>query len=135
MAMTSLTAVTSATRREAWERDGYLVERGLFTPAEAGAVAASFMAMHRAGGVPGKYEPRPEGFSDGFHFDFTKGDPLAAFPRAMWPHWFMPDIKRFALDARLFDVLAAVLGEEALADAVATLRTLSTALDEVQPVA
>ena len=31
--------------------------------------------------------------------------------------------------------LAAVLGEEALAGAVATLRALSTALDEVQPVA
>ncbi len=95
-------------------RDGYLVARGLFTPAEAGAITRHFMAMHAAGGVPGKYEPKPDGFSDGFHYDFTHGDPLAAFPRVMWPHGFMPEIRRFVLDQRLFTVMADLLGEEVL---------------------
>lgn len=104
----------SSARAAAYARDGYVIERGLFTRAEMDALNGTFMAMHAAGGVPGKYEPRPEGFSDGFHFDFTKGDPLAAFPRVMWPHWFMPEVKQFVLDARIFDVLADVLGEEAL---------------------
>src|SRR5258708_6566644 len=92
------TAAGRGGRAEAYARDGYLIERGMFSPAEVAALTGHFMAMHAAGGVPGKYEPKPEGFSDGFHFDFTKGDPLAAFPRVMWPHWFMPDVKAFVLD-------------------------------------
>lgn len=110
--MSTTTAIGA--RRAAYERDGYIVERGLFSPAETEEITRAFMEMHRRGGVPGKYEPRPGGFSDGFHYDFTKGDPLAAFPRVMWPHWFMPEIRRVVTDARIFNTLADILGEEAL---------------------
>ena len=105
-----MTAVS--TRRAAYERDGFIVARGLFTSAEAARINGLFMDLHRAGGVPGRYEPRPEGFTDGFHYDFTKGDPLAAFPRVMWPHSFMPAVKPYVLDGRIFDVFDDLLGEE-----------------------
>src|ERR1043166_8722274 len=109
-------ALTAGRRARAarYADEGFLIERGLFTRAEAQALAGHFMAMHARGGVPGKYEPKPDGFNDGFHFDFTKGDPLAAFPRVMWPHGFMPEIRPTVLDGRIFDVLEEVLGEPAL---------------------
>jgi hypothetical protein len=101
-------------RAEAYARDGFLIERGMFARAEVEALNGHFMAMHGRGGVPGRYEPQPGGFNDGFHYDFTQGDPLAAFPRVMWPHGFMPEIRPTVLDGRIFDVLEEILGEEAL---------------------
>jgi phytanoyl-CoA hydroxylase len=107
-----VTAVSAAARRAEYADRGFLVVRGLFSPAETGRLTQAFMDMHAKGGVPGKYEPRPQGFNDGFHYDFSRGDPLAAFPRVMWPHEFMPEIKAYVLDSRIFDVFEDLLGQE-----------------------
>jgi len=56
----------------------------------------------------------PQGVNDGFHHEFWKGDPLAAYPRVMHPHRFMPIAQRYLLDPRILDVLEDITGEEML---------------------
>ena len=48
------------------------------------------------------------------HYLFERGDPLARFPRVLTPHLFMPEIRAVGLDARLFDAVEEVFGEQAL---------------------
>src|ERR1051325_11008670 len=101
-------------RAEFYAREGYTVARGLLAPAEVERLIGQFMDLHARGGEPGRYETHPEGIDDGFHHEFKKGDPLAAWPRVMSPHVFMPDVHAAFLDARLFDLLEEVLGEDAV---------------------
>lgn len=108
------TTVTRSGRALEYDRLGYHVGRGLLTN-EVKQMADTFMDMHAKGGVKGHYEPQPEGTSDGFHHDFKSGDPLAAYPRVMHPHRFMPVARQWLLDGRIFDVLEDLLGEPALA--------------------
>src|ERR1051326_24878 len=106
---------TKSARRQDFENLGFHVERGVFSAQEMEALGKLFFDMHAQGGVKGFYEPVPEGLSDGFHHDFKAGDPLAKYPRVMHPHKFMPVAKQYLLDPRLEDILADILGEEALA--------------------
>lgn len=106
--------IQRSARGQDYDRLGFHVERGLLK-AEIGGIVEAFMTMHAAGGVPGLYEPAPEGVNDGFHHVFGKGDPLARFPRVMHPHRFMPVSMRYLLDGRILDVLEDLAGEEVLA--------------------
>jgi hypothetical protein len=105
-----------SSRAQEYQKNGFLVERALFSPEEARALGEVFMAMHAKGGVAGRYAPHDPGedFDDKFHYVFKAGDPLHVYPRVMWPHAFMPEAKKFVLDGRIFDLLEEVLGEEAL---------------------
>ena len=92
-----------------FDRDGFLVLRGLFSPDEAAAIRDAFMAENVDGPVPG-LSSIGEGVTD-------PADPLAFYPRMMNPH-SQPGravgriAREFLLDARLEPVLTGLLGEE-----------------------
>ena len=93
---------------EAFDRDGYIVVRGLLTSAEVDEIRETFMALAADGPVPGLSEmlrdPRP-------------GDPLAFYPRMMHPHRH-PDLEagklalRYLIDGRSYPVLKAMMRDE-----------------------
>ena len=98
-----------------FERDGYVILHGLFTPQEVEEIKAGFMAQAQNGPV--------EGLSD-FKFDgvlyYDAGDPLAFYPRMMQPHTHPelpvgPLARRYLLDARLGAALAEIMGDEPVA--------------------
>ena len=92
-----------------FERDGFLVVRGLFSPEEAADIRAAFMDANADGPVPG-LSSIGEGVTD-------PSDPLAFYPRMMNPHLHpereVGQIARdFLLAPRLEPVLTALMGEE-----------------------
>lgn len=101
----------TAEQKAQFDRDGYLVLRGLLSAAEAAEIRAAFMEANTDGPVPG-LSSIGEGVS-------SPSDPLAFYPRMMNPHTHLDlEIGRmarsFLLDARLEPVLTEILGEEAV---------------------
>lgn len=94
-------------QRGAFEEDGYLVIRGLFSPAEVRELIDTFMTMHAGGSIPGCFELKRDAE--------TNGDPLKRYPRMMHPHRVNDVARRYLLDPRLADILAELFGEEPLA--------------------
>lgn len=88
-----------------YQRDGYLIVRGLFSAAEVAEIRGKFDAIGEAG-QPIEWHWQP---------DRTSQDPLARYPRIMHPHRFDTMSKRYLLDQRIHDVLAALMGEEPIA--------------------
>lgn len=98
----------------AWERDGYLIVRGLIPPAEVAALIAAAMAQAALGPVPGLWDE-----------DFTRrhpvaDDPLARHPRLMQVHRHPdqplgPPARRWLLHPRIAEIVTALLGEAAYA--------------------
>ncbi len=101
----------TAEQRAQFAQGGYLVLRGLFSPAETAAIRDAFMAANADGPVPG-LSSIGEGILD-------PSDPLAFYPRMMNPH-SQPDrevgqiARDFLLDPRLRPVLTGLFGEEPL---------------------
>jgi hypothetical protein len=91
-------------RRQAWEAQGFWLEKALISPAEVEEIRIHFMAWN---------DERRSAVADGI--DPTSSDPLARFPRVMHPHRVDDLSKRFLLDGRIRDVLVDLLGEEPLA--------------------
>jgi phytanoyl-CoA hydroxylase len=94
-----------------FDRDGFLVLRGLFSPDEAAAIRDAFMDAAKDGPVEGLSETRRgENACD-------PSDPLAFYPRMMNPHT-QPEravgriARHFLLDPRLEPILTALFGEE-----------------------
>jgi len=100
---------TKTSRKGSYDRDGFWIERGLFSAAEIAGVCREFMDMHTKGGVPGHYEPNKEG-----SYYAKQTSPLYKYPRVMHPHRFMQTAKDYLLDSRIEDILEELLGEEAL---------------------
>jgi len=96
-----------------FDRDGFLVLRGLFSPAEAAAIRAAFMDAAKDGPIEGLSEIRRG--QDGY----DPRDPLAFYPRMMNPHT-QPErtvgriARDFLLDPRLEPVMTALFDEEAV---------------------
>ena len=92
-----------------FDRDGYVVLRGLLSSEEAAVIRDAFMTENADGPVPG-LSSIGEGVRD-------PSDPLAFYPRMMNPH-LHPDravgqiAKNFLLDSRLEPVLTDLFGEE-----------------------
>ena len=103
------TTETISGRKSAYDRDGFLIERGLFTKEEIASVAQEFMDLNAKGGVPGHYEPQKEG-----SYYAKKDNPLYKYPRVMHPHRFMKTAMDYLIDPRIMDILEELLGEEAL---------------------
>lgn len=90
-------------------RDGYVLARGLISPAEVEEIRALFTQMH-AEGVPGYYEPsKPR---DGVE---NPEDPLFKYPRVMMPHRFNARAKHYMLHPRVIEHLTALFGMEPVA--------------------
>ena len=87
---------------EKFDRDGYVVARGLFSPDEAALLRDHYMEMRGAGTYPGDF--------DGV--DLTAADPLKRFPRMIHMHRFDPLSREWLLDARLRMWLTGLMGRE-----------------------
>ena len=101
------TPLTEAEQQQ-WERDGYLIRRGLFSADEIGELRRYFDDLAENGEpIPGHWNPdlSAEG----------RDDPLKRYPRIMHPHRFTDLAKRYLLDARVGAVLRGVLDEEPIA--------------------
>lgn len=91
---------------EAFEREGYIIRRGFFTPAEIQELIDEFHALHRRGEIPGCFKAVPPEQAT---------DPLQCYPRMMHPHRVSAVAMRYLLHPRLEPVLRALLGEEPIA--------------------
>jgi phytanoyl-CoA hydroxylase len=90
----------------AWDRDGYHVQRGLFSADEVAAIRERFDRIAERGEpIPGHWEPHPD----------DSGDILSRFPRIMHPHDFDPESKAVLLDPRVHRILVQLMGDEVLA--------------------
>ncbi len=88
-----------------YEANGYVVVKGLFSPEEAAFYREHFMALRAEGAKPGDMAaatPRPS-------------DPLQSYPRMIHMHRWDEVSRRWLLDSRLNDCLAAILETEPLA--------------------
>lgn len=87
-----------ATRLEAYNRDGFAIARGLFSPEEVDTYKSHFQAMHAKR-------------QDTLDARLEKGEPLAKYPRLMQPHRHDETALRWLIDARLDQWLTALLGK------------------------
>lgn len=97
----------TTTQREEFERQGYLVVKGLFSQEEAEMLKTHFMQKHANGPVPGYFQPLTEAEAE--------GDVLKMYPRFMHPHRTDDLSMKYMLDPRVFAALRELIGEEALA--------------------
>lgn len=95
-----------------YERDGFLVVRGLFSRDEAASLGEHFMAMHQQALDPDNplhqhYQPVP--------WENAEGNLLKFYPRMMMPHRFDDLSWRYMLDDRFHSILAALFADEPVA--------------------
>lgn len=100
----------TAEQLAAWHRDGFLIVRGLFSAPQVAEIKVFFDELGAAGRpVPDYWQPdlSPE----------AARDPLKRYPRVMHPHrWDKTGLaKRYLLDPRVHDVLAALYDDEPIA--------------------
>src|SRR4051812_26877069 len=87
-----------------YRRDGFAVARGLFAGDEVADLRDHYMRLRAAGSYSG----------DSAGVDDPRGapDPLKKYPRMIHMHRWDEVSRRWMLDARIRDGLAALLGEE-----------------------
>ncbi|MFC4779572.1 phytanoyl-CoA dioxygenase family protein [Paenibacillus sp. GCM10023252] len=101
---TSLRALTQE-QKEHFDREGYLIVKGLFSGEQLEEIGATFEEIsHHT--VPGHFEP---------NMDADANDPLRRYPRVMHPHRFNETAKRYMLHEPVLAVLEDLYGEEAYA--------------------
>ena len=110
MQITELLTLTREQHAQ-FERDGFLLVPGLFSPAEAAEIREAFMAQAAAGPV--------DGLSESWQ-GRDPADPLARYPRMMHPHRHPelpvgPLARQRMLAPRVRAVLRDLFGEEAVA--------------------
>lgn len=100
--------VTSLWRAElaAFERDGCVIIRGLFSRAEIDELMGALAALYARGAVPDCFEAVPAN---------EAGDPLDVYPRMMHPHRVSETAMRYMLHPKLAPILRALIGEEPIA--------------------
>ena len=99
-------ASLSASDLEEFERDGFVIIRGLFGPGEIEELVRTFDALHERGEIPGCFKAAPA--SEG-------ADPLAVYPRMMHPHRIDATAMRYMLHPKLEPILHALFGEPPIA--------------------
>jgi ectoine hydroxylase-related dioxygenase (phytanoyl-CoA dioxygenase family) len=92
----------NATQRADYERDGYLVVRGLFSLEETERLRDHYMTMRHAGSYP----------DDLAGVDIQSEDPLKRYPRMIHMHRWDETSLRWMLDSRLGACLTELLGRE-----------------------
>jgi phytanoyl-CoA hydroxylase len=103
--MTAMPNSELSQMKEQYDRDGYIVVRSLFSPAEVEEIAKTFEKIHR------------EEFSKAAHDDGIRdpNDPLFQFPRIVHPHRFNAVAKRHLLHPGVKAYLELLFGEEPVA--------------------
>jgi ectoine hydroxylase-related dioxygenase (phytanoyl-CoA dioxygenase family) len=89
-------------QREEYQRDGYLVARTLFAPAEVEELREHYMALREQGARPGDFSG----------VDATSVDPLKRYPRMIHMHRWDEASLRWLIDARLNACMTDLLGTE-----------------------
>lgn len=92
-------------QKEEFEKNGFLLVKGLFNPDQLQEIKEVFEQISKQT-IPGYFEP-----------ELTEGgrDPLKRYPRVMHPHRFHETAKKYMLHPPVMDILADLYGEEALA--------------------
>lgn len=96
----------TAEQIEQYERDGYIVARGLFSPAEIAEIRDAFMNQAAAGCVENLFE---------LNARLAETDPLARYPRVMQPHRY-PDLEvgrvamKYLCDPRVAQWITTITG-------------------------
>ena len=91
--------------REFFEANGYVVVRGLFSPAEAEHYRDHYMALREKGVYEGDFAG----------VDLASADPLKRYPRMIHMHRWDEDSLRWLTEARLNAVMTGLLGREPFA--------------------
>jgi ectoine hydroxylase-related dioxygenase (phytanoyl-CoA dioxygenase family) len=95
----------TAEQRAQFDRDGYLVARGLFSPEEAATYREHYMRLSAERRIQGD-----------LHFTGANpNDPLVQYPRMLQMHRFDERSLNWMLDDRIRDVLTGLLDREPLA--------------------
>ena len=105
---------------ERYEREGYLLVRGLLSADEAAEIRDAFMALNANGPVAGLSEQIRWNGDAKPGITYDPADPLAFYPRMMNPHRHLDKAVgalslKYLLDARIEPYLAALLGDEPIA--------------------
>jgi len=86
-----------------WQRDGYLIVRGMFSAEEVAAITERFQGLADAGEpIPGHWKP-----------DLESDDLFKRYPRLMHPHRFDDFAMRMMLKPEVGGALEQLLGEPA----------------------
>ena len=89
---------------DAWQRDGYVIVRRLFSPAELAELVGALHELYAGGSVPDCFEVTPDA-----------EDPLDRFPRMMHPHRVSSTAMHWMLHPRLEPILRELLGDTPVA--------------------
>ncbi len=89
-------------RRTRFEREGYFIERGVFTPEETAFYRDHFMELRAQGEHPGDF--------DGV--DITSNDPLVKYPRMIHMHRWDEVSLKWLIEPRINRILTEAAGEE-----------------------
>lgn len=104
--MRSNVAPLTQSELAAFERDGYAIVRGLFTPGEIRELIDTFDGLYARGEIPGCFKAIPPAEAE---------DPLDVYPRMMHPHRVSQVAMRYMIHPRLEPILRALLGEPPVA--------------------
>src|SRR4051812_28935107 len=95
----------STKEQEAYQRDGYAIVRGLFSPEEVAHLRDHFMRLREAGTYAGDFGG----------VDATSQDPLKRYPRMIHMHRWDETSLQWMIDRRLAACMAGLLGREPFA--------------------
>jgi len=102
--MTTLPDIDLRELKENYDRDGFAVARGLFSPEEVEEIKETFEQIHR--------NEISKAYDDGIR---DPNDPLFKYPRVVHPHRFNPVARRYMLHPGARTCLKALFGEEPVA--------------------
>ena len=108
----------AADRIEQYQRDGYYVARGLFSPEEVAHYRSHFMNLREGQAHPGDYVGAPierilgDSAKTGDLLFEDKPDPLKQYPRMIHMHRWDEVSLQWFIDARINEHLTSLLGTE-----------------------
>ena len=108
----------SASDIEQYQRDGYVVARGLFSAEETARYRAHYMALREGQEHPGDFVGVPiqrivgDSLKTGDHLYDDKPDPLKQYPRMIHMHRWDKTSFDWLIDQRLNQALTALMGKE-----------------------
>ncbi len=103
---TSSKPILSAEQVRAYQQQGYLIFKGLFSPQQVAELRKLFDDIAQGPAIAGHFEPKADASAD---------DPLTRYPRVMHPHRFNAFAKQMMLHPSVQIALRQLLGDEPVA--------------------